>query len=300
MKLLLIAAICVSWILPASNALGQQECIASFRPAAEVGRQGFFFADLLASSVCPEIRRVAVGMRLGASPAAGSVRVLSAEVIRSQWIELQSRAGEAAASWRISNIPARIVIRRAGPRASCRELAARVGFEPLADPPSGASEAAAQSAEPETTELECGAEGRIPRDAAVEAVAEFWDAALARWQISARCVRSEDCVPFLIQTKMQASAADSAAPVAGPAQPSIFPPSHALQPTKADRASSQPMVHRGQNVTLLWERNGIRVVVPAVCLAPGNSGDLVDARIVSSGVTVRASVVSQQILHAAP
>jgi hypothetical protein len=59
-----------------------------------------------------------------------------------------------------------------------------------------------------------------------------------------------------------------------------------------------PTVRPGQAATLVWDGNGIRVVVPVTCLDRGVSGESVRARIVPSGEVVRAVVVEAGVLHA--
>jgi flagella basal body P-ring formation protein FlgA len=60
-----------------------------------------------------------------------------------------------------------------------------------------------------------------------------------------------------------------------------------------------PLVRRGETVTLLWDENGIRLVVPAICLDPGAEGQKVRARVARGGRLVRAIVVSAGKLRAA-
>jgi hypothetical protein len=63
--------------------------------------------------------------------------------------------------------------------------------------------------------------------------------------------------------------------------------------------STPPTVRPGQAALLVWEGNGIRVVVPVTCLDRGASGESVRARIVPSGQVVRAVVVEAKLLRAA-
>jgi flagellar basal body P-ring formation chaperone FlgA len=51
-------------------------------------------------------------------------------------------------------------------------------------------------------------------------------------------------------------------------------------------------VRRGQSVLLIWDRDGIRVQVPAVCIDAGVTGSQIRARIQNGGRVVRAIVES--------
>lgn len=57
-------------------------------------------------------------------------------------------------------------------------------------------------------------------------------------------------------------------------------------------------VRPGQAVTLVWDQGGIRVQVPAQCLDRGELGSEVRARILQSGVVVRAIVAGAGSLRA--
>jgi hypothetical protein len=51
------------------------------------------------------------------------------------------------------------------------------------------------------------------------------------------------------------------------------------------------MVRPGQTVILVWDQDGIRMQLPALCLDRGGNGSQVRARILQSGAVVRATVV---------
>jgi len=59
-------------------------------------------------------------------------------------------------------------------------------------------------------------------------------------------------------------------------------------------------VRSGQKVTLLWDQNGIRVVVPAVALDAGESGEPVRARIVGAPGLIHTRVMGAGELRVAP
>ena len=116
----------------------------------------------------------------------------------------------------------------------------------------------------------------------------FGIAARASWLISARCIQPADCVPFLVRVPGPRSAENHA-----------LPSDSAQRPQRLSEALSQkPLVHPGEPVTLLWDQDGIRLLVPAVCLDRGGAGDEVRARIEHGGRVVRAVVVGEGRLRA--
>ena len=87
---------------------------------------------------------------------------------------------------------------------------------------------------------------------------------------------SNDCVPF--QVRMPDTWSDDANRRAPPA----FISKSSLRET---------LVRAGQTVTLLWDQDGIRLTVPAVCLEAGGQGETVRVQLTHSGRVVRAIVV---------
>jgi hypothetical protein len=77
-----------------------------------------------------------------------------------------------------------------------------------------------------------------------------------------------------------------------PRPPNSLPPAAPPAPANGD------LVRRGQTVILVWDQDGIRVQVPAQCLDRGALGGEVRARILQSGVVVRATVVGAGGLRA--
>jgi hypothetical protein len=67
---------------------------------------------------------------------------------------------------------------------------------------------------------------------------------------------------------------------------------------KSPPASVPPLVRPGQPAMLVWDGDGIRVVVPVTCLDRGAPGESVRARITPSGTVVRAVVIEAGVLRA--
>jgi hypothetical protein len=112
-------------------------------------------------------------------------------------------------------------------------------------------------------------------------------------------------VPFLVRLRRR----DSRSPTgpAGAANPGtisrLAATSSFFGQTSSDKLTGAgpvtPRVRPGEAVTLVWEQDGIRLVVPAVALDAGAAGDKVRARIVRGGALVPAIVISAGLLQAA-
>jgi hypothetical protein len=316
MRPLLIAACIAGLLILPRASTGQTPCRVTVKAQVEVTPGKVSLADLLSADTCPELARAAAAVDLGSAPLAGSARVLAGAEVR---VHLQKLAGskQNSSAWLPAMtmpipemfIPERISIRRAGARASCAGIRERLltssevfpptpgptntsnsGFGALTSSPGGARLAGPILAKSLLASLmDCGAGGRIAQEAPVQLTKTVWDPALSSWDVSARCVHSADCVPFLVRV-----------PGVGPsAEHSPKPLSSSSSKALPAASAGKPVVRPGEAVTLLWEQDGIRVTVPAVCLDAGATGQRVRARIVGGGRTLPAIVVSAGILRAA-
>ena len=294
------------------SARAQPHCEATVEARVEVGGEGFALANLLSPNACPSLRLAAAGVRLGASPLAGSARVLEGDQVRAQFAELKKQLGSAAQGWPVLNIPERVVIQRAGKRASCAEITAKL----LASlhPETGASgEAGSGFHAADFSELfqplpgrdsphaiDCGAGDRIPSDVPVEAIRSSWNSVIRVLEISARCIHSSDCVPFLIRisASQEASTRDRM-PDNATASDALNQAILGSRGGAMDSLAAIPVVHRGDKVTLIWDADGIRVVAAAVSLDSGAPGQIVRVRLAQSGQIIRAVVVGAGMLRAA-
>jgi Chaperone for flagella basal body P-ring formation len=274
-----MAACLAAFSILSQSGLAQRACDISIPATVEVEGAEFTLASLLAPGACPALERLAAGVRLGGVPLAGSARVLLGDDIRSQFEKVAENAGDRVAI----RVPPRVVVRSAGRRASCGDIGAHLlAALNVSAPGTGGSQS-----------IDCGAAGRIPQNAALESTRTAWNPALRSWEISARCVRAGDCVPFLVRVPGSGSLVKPSG-VAG--LPGIPPRS---VPAAVDRARQKLLVRPGERVTLIWEQDGIRLVVPAVALDGGEPGAGVRARIEPGGRVVRAIVVSAGMLRAA-
>lgn len=293
----------------APDAQGQAACPVTVLASVTVPAGEFSLADLLVPGSCPALRRAAAEVRLGSAPLAGSVRVLAGSEVRNA---LQTMAGSAdpkggafPAAWAAGRIPERITVRRAGARASCLEIGAQVPLShaPISQasmsqaPISEASESSAMRAD---RAIECGAGGGILRAAQIEFARPVWDPTLVGWDVRARCLHPADCVPFLVRVRGPAAAARAESWRAAGMQP----PAGSGDPVPGSLVRGAPvrgsLVRPGQKVTLLWDQDGIRVVVPALAIDAGGPGEPVRARIVGAPGLIHAWVVGAGELRVAP
>lgn len=279
MKPTLIAATLILIWAPPRVFAGHTDCRIVIQSEIEVTSRNLSVADLLAPGSCPELANAAAEIPLGQAPLSGSVRVLDREQVRAllqPMLAGQESADDIA-------IPQRVVIRRAGLRASCREIADQALHRPHtpAVPQSGQDIAKDHRAQ----EVDCGAAGRISDQAPLEFTRSRWKPESKTWEISVRCLHGDDCVPFLMRIREANSGPAARAPGSSSARAVVHAP------------EAQPTIRRGQQVTLLWDEGGIHLTTRAVSLDRGSAGDQVRARLSYSGHVVRATVVSAGVLR---
>lgn len=294
MKPLLIAACIASFSLVTGISPGHASCRVTVAASVEVSGE-YSLADLLGGRGCPEMRRAAARVLLGSAPLAGSERVLAGSEVRTTLQKLAANLHDAGAD---IFVPERITVRRAGVRASCADIARKI---PRASPAA----------------VECGAADRVSHDASLDFSRPAWDPALGSWQFYARCVQPADCVPFVVRLPGHENGRDETGAAPDDIRGTITPPMARITMTRitmarlaADSSLSSgltasgsdrtlPLVRPGQTVTLLWDQDGIRLVVPAICLDRGVPGEKVRARMGPGGAVVPAIVVSAGRLRAA-
>jgi hypothetical protein len=273
---------CIAGFSLLSSVSRAQACPVAVLASVDLAEGPLSLADLLAPSTCPQLRRAAAGVRLGSVPLAGSARVILGSDVAILLEKLPIAAGERPGAWRV---PPRVTVRRAGPRASCADL--EVGLRPSeAHPGTGESFPRSRPNVASPGGMECGAAGRIPRFSPVAVTRTVWNSTRANWEVSARCVRPTDCVPFLVSFP-------------GPQPPAEMRSSLQKLPPALSSGAARPLVRSGQTVTLLWDQDGLRLVVAVVCLDGGAQGAPVRARMVGGGRVVRAIVESAGTLRAA-
>lgn len=249
---------------------GQTFCEASVPGTVEAAHVVLSLADLLAPGSCRAIVQAASEVRLGGLPLAGSVRVFEGADIRAL---LESVAGGFAGVPRENfrmKVPERIRVRRRGSRMSCAEIGKKVFH--VASP-----------------EIECGAPDRIPSDAPLAVARKVWNPAARSWDMIVRCSHPDDCVPFAVQ---RPETDPAAAGLGGSRQPLHRDRTATVLRGTSSLASGETiLVHRGEAATLIWDQEGIRVAMAAICLDSGGRGNVVRARVARAGRVFRAVVV---------
>ena len=279
MKLFVIALGVSGWLILSTPLLAQPVCEVPIPADVEVSGAEFSLADLLSAGACPKLRSAAAHQRLGSIPLAGSPRVLEGAEIRSRLERLAEQTGDSIAI----SVPPRVVVRSAGPRATCGDIGGQL-LQSHSASASGSSLAL-------PLQVDCGAAGRIPQDAALELTKKAWNAALGSWEISARCMRPSDCVPFLVRVPASGSRLDESA-----ISHLLRTPPHA-SPALPQATVETLLIRSGERVTVIWERDGIRLMVQAVALDGGSPGQGVRARIAPGGRVVHAIVTGAGMLR---
>lgn len=273
MKRFLNAACFSALLLVAAFSECQSSCPVIALGEVQASGTVLSLADLLSPGSCPAVRRSAAQVRLGAAPLDGSVRVFEGNQIRGllEPFVLDSETTQRAVLF----VPERIRVHRARRRSSCAEIEAKV-FSVSGSAPNDA---------------DCGAAGRIAEDAALSVTHKHWDSALRSWVFSAHCTRPSDCVPFLIRVPGDREQTDAVAGFSGE--------SNSASPRSMDagQAELNLLIRPGDKASLLWDQDGIRLTIPAVCMDKGRAGDTVRVRLEPSHRIVRAVVVNPKVLR---
>lgn len=289
-----LAIAAVSGILVAVSlpcAAGQACKNVAVEARVEIAQGELTLADLLTRNSCPQWREAAAQVSLGAVPRAGSVRVLDGRRVRLQLEGLGNDLDRKVEEAGIMQVPERIVVQRAGAVKSCTAIA---GFL--------AGAASAQMADASSRwqeKVDCAAARRIPESASLELAKTTWNGALQRWEFALRCVRPEDCIPFLVWVQQERTSPLEVDARNGGARGSAFrfePSARTL--AKAGENAAERLVKPGQTAMLTWEQAGIRVVVPVTCLEAGGLGQFVRVRFKNAARTLRAEVVGEATLRA--
>jgi hypothetical protein len=276
--------ICGWFTLSAYSSQAYVACRAITLPErVAVGTGAITLAALFPEQTCPELREAAAQITLGMAPQKGSARVFERAEIRQLIDGLGERAwgttttGLRANQNDLLHIPERIVVQRAGATKSCAEVT---------DLLAKAAATAALFARDERwqNELNCSGAGGVPESAALELLKTTSNPNLQRWEFCLRCVRAEDCSPFLVWLPI-AAAQDGA-------------PSSPAKLLRSNSNTTTPLVARGQTALLTWEQAGIRIVLPVTCLESGSAGQFVLVRFQNAVRMLQAEVTGAGTLRA--
>jgi hypothetical protein len=138
-------------------------------------------------------------------------------------------------------------------------------------------------------EFDCGAMPGLAQGIALELTKIFYDRALHSWEFLVRCSSPADCVPFLVRW-----------PQPGGAEPRQQAIAQLSSSTSRDSVpqNQHVLLRPGETATLVWDQDGIRVVLPVICLDRGNVGDSIRVRIKSGSRVLRAEIVNESLLRA--
>jgi hypothetical protein len=287
LAMVLIGGVFVAASLPC---LAETVCSEVAVEASVEAEQGeLTLADLLARGACPQLREAAKQVSLGKVPRPGSVRVLDGRQIRRL---LEGLAGGSLKETVSLQIPERIVVQRAGAAKSCAEIAR---FVASAAPAQDVASVPSQWRD----DLDCAAARGIPENTPLELTKTAWNEALQRWEFALRCVRPEDCVPFLVWAHGEKTTPAGVANAQSGAvrRITILAGSSPQLLTKAGESGAARLVKPGQAATLTWDQAGIRVVLPVICLDAGGLGQFVRVRLKSAARILRAEVVGEAALR---
>jgi len=254
-----VIRICFGVIALGSIALPEC-CLASrveIPSVIELPNGQFFLADLLPVGTCPSLVHAAAQVRLGDVPPQGIPRILDGSEVRQRLQGILANRLSGCGTV-VLEIPERVVISHRGIQLSCSEFASRL----LPD----AERKVAGHA------VQCGLDG-VRQEASLELLRKRWDPALQRWNFLARCVAPKDCVPFLMWQPNP------------DLQPSISP-----VPVFRKGSEGVPVVHAGEKTNVIWNQDGMRLVLPGIALAPARAGQVIRVQL-RAGRIVSATVV---------
>jgi hypothetical protein len=139
-------------------------------------------------------------------------------------------------------------------------------------------------------DLDCEAVPLLAPGIAFDLAKISYDRSLHSWEFLVRCANSAECVPFLVRWPQPADR--DSAPQEG-LEPAHASNSHANLP-----GTHHVLLRPGETVMLVWDQDGIRVVLPVICLESGNVGDSIRVRIKSGIRVLRAQIVNGSLLRA--
>lgn len=267
---------CALSVLLKADCAAQLPCRVTVRSKVIVEKNAeIVLRDLLASDSCAPVLHKAGQIQIGRAPLIGSVRVLDRQELGTLLQRALASDVSVPASM-FESIPERVVVRSAGEASSCAEIIDQI-FPKSTDRTS-------------VRRFQCGAAGRLRKDAPLEVSAKLWDPALRTWDFIARCRNPEDCVPFLVRRNRS-----DALQISTAAQSSSFAGRGAR-----DELLRRSLVKPGDKAFLIWEADGIRSVTPVHCLDSGGKGDRVRVRPVTGRNVLNATVIAERTLERQP
>jgi hypothetical protein len=291
MKRLYLALITTGLAMAGLSGIAEAACRGLVvRALVEAAEGELTLADLLEPGACPEWYRAAARVGLGMVPRAGSGRVIEGGEIRrlldTLGVEFGRQATGREAVSRDEQVPERVVVRQARAFKSCGEIADFVSAAAQAEDEWNGGEGENNNKGKDQA-LDCAAARTIPEDASLELLRANWNAGLGRREFGLRCLRPEDCIPFLVWFQEPPSLQNR----------DRLWRTRTLEGGKAGNSRAR-LIKPGQTAMLTWEQAGIRVVLPVTCLEAGDRGEFVRVRFKSAAGTLRAEVVGAGAVRA--
>ena len=147
-----------------------------------------------------------------------------------------------------------------------------------------------QTAVPEGDGLICPS--AIHEADSLEVVSVRPDALTRAVDVRLRCRLAGSCLPFVVRVPSRET---TGSPRVRTLQAKAPPVQETAKPV-----IHEPVVRRGERVTLLWTQDGLRITRTVVCLDPGGAGQQVRTRGAAGGEIVRARVLRAGWVEAEP
>lgn len=244
----------------AASAASSEACQIQISRSHELQHETFSLADLLPRETCPSLLTAAEKVSMGKVPPMGVKRVLDGAEVRERLHSLDM--SQTGFRIKTSQVPERILVTRSASERSCADIAQELlpasRLNDLEKP------------------VDCGV-GAINGHAHLELVKKTWDPSSRAWEFVVRCAVASDCVPFFIRVPTE----DQHGEVA-----SAFLERHPL---------NGPSVHVGEKIKVVWDDNGLHLVLPGAAIDAGRSGDSIRVRL-KAGRIVSANITSSGVV----
>ncbi len=241
------------------SAAPAEACQIRISPSHEIQGDTFSLADLLQRDTCPSLLRATENVYLGKVPRNGVTRVLDGTEVRQrlQTVDMNQ------VNFRIQSlqVPERILVTRGANERSCADLAEELlsisRMKSLQRP------------------VDCGL-GAVHENTRLEIVKKTWDPSSRAWEFAVRCAAARDCVPFLVRVPAEDQHDE-------------------VVPLVERHPFIGPSVHVGQKTEVLWDDNGLRLVLRGTALDAGSNGDSIRVRL-KAGRVVYANITSSGVV----
>jgi len=145
-------------------------------------------------------------------------------------------------------------------------------------------------------DLDLSAAVPLRDDVTLDLAAVTWNALLGRWEFRLRCRVANECVPFLVTSRMSKSAALKLRGTTEISREARWP-SEDVAAGLSKSENKIPVIEAGQNAKVVLERPALQITLQVVCLERGAPGQWIRVRMREGRARVfRAQVVSAGLL----